>query len=143
MRAFVPFVFALVVLTGFGGCAESNEAQRDILLEVVESFDKMFDTPKSRGEEIYSRYCSVCHGLSGQGDGFNAYNLHPKPRSFIDTTFVARLDSALVVEAITKGGKAIGASAKMPPWGNTLSSHDVDLVASHVIRLSKSSAAEQ
>lgn len=142
MRVLVLIVVVMVALVGSSGCDKSNKAQRDILLEVAESFDEMFDTPKSKGQAIYSQFCSVCHGLSGEGDGFNAYNLNPKPRAFTDSAFVTRLDRALVVETITNGGKAIGISANMPPWGNTLSSYDIDLVASHVIRLSKSSVTE-
>ncbi len=143
MRVLVFTAAVVCVCVIIGGCGESDVEQKDILLEVAASFDEMFDRPKSRGQEIYSRYCSVCHGLTGQGDGFNAYSLNPKPLSFTDSSFVARLDSALVVETIFNGGGAVGLSAKMPPWGNTLSREDIELVASHVIRLSQSSSDSQ
>lgn len=140
MKTFFLIVPIICLYAVTGGCGKSDVEQKDILPEVAASFEEMFDRPKSRGQELYSRYCSVCHGLTGEGDGFNAYNLDPKPRTFTDSAFVARLDSTLIVEAIINGGGAVGFSAKMPPWGNTLTREDIELVASHVIRLSQSSS---
>ncbi len=139
MRVLMLTVAVCCVGVITGGCGRADVEKKDLLMEVVKSFDEMFDTPRTRGEELYTRYCSVCHGLSGEGDGFNAYSLNPKPRNFTDSSFVARLDNALVVETITKGGGAVGLSAKMPPWGNTLSREDIELVAGQVFRLSQAS----
>jgi len=29
---------------------------------------------QQQGKILYTKYCSVCHGEQGKGDGFNAYN---------------------------------------------------------------------
>jgi mono/diheme cytochrome c family protein len=82
------------------------------------------------GRTLYRHYCLNCHGETGKGDGFNAFNLDPKPRSLADSSFQAqRSDSDLVV-AIRSGGAAVGLSTGMPPWGRTLPERQIqDVVA--------------
>lgn len=36
----------------------------------------------SRGQLLYEKNCTVCHGLNGDGQGEAAYLLQPKPRNF-------------------------------------------------------------
>lgn len=82
------------------------------------------------GRTLYRHYCLNCHGETGKGDGFNAFNLDPRPRSLADSSFQAqRSDSDLVV-AIRSGGAAVGLSNGMPPWGRTLPERQIqDVVA--------------
>ena len=56
------------------------------------------------GRTVYRHYCMDCHGESGGGDGFNAYNLDPRPRSFADSTFQAQHSDSDLVAAIRSGG---------------------------------------
>ena len=80
------------------------------------------------GRALYRHYCLNCHGEAGKGDGFNAYNLDPRPRSLADSSFQAqRSDSDLVV-AIRSGGAAVGLSNGMPPWGRTLPERQIQNV---------------
>jgi len=118
------------------GCAPDSPPQRDLVMEVAAAMGEGFDTPASRGGELYSRYCSVCHGATGRGDGFNAFNLNPKPRNFSDSAFVSHLDTALIRETISRGGSAVGLSSLMPPWRNTLTKRDLDDLVIYVIELS-------
>ena len=74
-----------------------------------------------------------------KGDGFNAYNLEPKPRDFTDSTFLIKADSAYVVKAITGGGLAVDLSAMMPPYGRTLSADEIVKLAEYVLSLSRDS----
>ena len=39
----------------------------------------------THGKEIYSKNCTQCHGVSGQGDGPSAGNFDPKPTNFLDS----------------------------------------------------------
>jgi len=34
------------------------------------------------GKEVYRGYCAICHGENGQGNGWRAHMLYPKPRNF-------------------------------------------------------------
>lgn len=136
MKRTIPAIIALLLLMAMN-CSHRNAPPHDIMLEVAASMDDIFDAPTARARDLYSRYCSVCHGQNGKGDGFNAYNLNPKPRSFTDSSFIARIDPDLIQETITKGGAAVGLSSVMPPWGRTLTKKDIELLTDHVIMLSK------
>jgi len=133
-------IFVGALALGFTSCKRPEAPRRDVMMEAIESLAEVVDAPMAHAKQVYDRYCSVCHGLEGKGDGFNAYNLDPKPRNFTDSSFVARVDSGLIVETITKGGGAIGLSPVMPPWGRTLSESDIAAVALYVRRLAQSRA---
>lgn len=74
----------------------------------------------TRGETVYQKQCSVCHGPAGGGDGKAAYLLSPKPRDFIRDKF--RLVSTTNMQAtdedlfttITRGMPG----SAMPSWGH-------------------------
>ena len=84
---------------------------------------------EARGRIVYDHYCAICHGTTGGGDGFNAYNLKGAfgvtPTAFGDSaTFHAlHQDSALAM--IRDGGAAAGRSPAMPPWGKTLTPGEI------------------
>lgn len=78
-----------------------------------------------QGKYIYLKYCAVCHGMEGKGDGFNAYNLDPKPRDFTDSTYMKTLSDARLIETISEGGRGVNKSPLMPSWGATLSKDDI------------------
>lgn len=130
----------MILLTA--GCADEKSPQRNLVLEVAASLGDLYDAESNRADELFGRYCSVCHGLTGKGDGFNAYNLDPKPRDFTDSAFVSQLSPALIIESITGGGKAVGLSGLMPPWGKTLDSADIRLLAQKVINFGSQSKQE-
>jgi mono/diheme cytochrome c family protein len=77
------------------------------------------------GRDVYRHYCQTCHGETGAGDGFNAFNLDPHPRDFSDPAFQKKTD-ADIRDAIRRGGAGVGLSPLMPPWGRTLGDRKVD-----------------
>ena len=82
------------------------------------------------GQGTYRHYCQTCHGESGAGDGFNAFNLDPHPRDLSDPAFQKAKTDADLTDAVRRGGAGVGLSALMPPWGHTLSERQVaDVVA--------------
>ena len=84
------------------------------------------------GREVYRHYCSTCHGAEGMGDGFNAYNLDPRPRSLADSTFQAQHSDSDLVAAIRSGGGAVGLSTGMPPWGRTLRERQIENIVDYL-----------
>jgi mono/diheme cytochrome c family protein len=78
------------------------------------------------GKVTFTHYCQTCHGESGAGDGFNAFNLDPHPRDLSDPEFQKKKTDAELADAIQRGGVGVGLSALMPPWGHTLSARQVD-----------------
>ncbi len=80
------------------------------------------------GRETYRRYCMLCHGEGGAGDGFNAFNLDPHPRDYSSPAFQKKKTDAELADAIRRGGAGVGLSALMPPWGHTLSDPQINQV---------------
>jgi len=78
------------------------------------------------GREAYQHYCQTCHGESGAGDGFNAFNLDPHPRDLSDPDFQKKKSDDDLRDAIRRGGAGVGLSPLMPPWGHTLTDRQVD-----------------
>jgi mono/diheme cytochrome c family protein len=91
------------------------------------------------GRDVYQRYCQVCHGETGGGDGFNAFNLDPHPRDFSDPAFQSRKSDADLADAVKRGGAGVGLTSLMPPWGRTLSGRQIDSVVLYLRTLRKSS----
>ncbi|MBI4475284.1 MAG: c-type cytochrome [Acidobacteria bacterium] len=84
------------------------------------------------GERIYSHYCSVCHGETGEGDGFNAFNLEPRPRNFKDKGWQRAVTDRELRAVVRDGGPAIQKSASMPPWGLVLNDRQVEHVLQYI-----------
>jgi mono/diheme cytochrome c family protein len=81
------------------------------------------------GRALFRYYCATCHGDEGHGDGFNAYNLDPKPRDLADPAFQAKRSDSDLLAVIRSGGAVAGLSTGMPPWGHTLNERQLhDLV---------------
>ncbi len=83
----------------------------------------------ARGRLTFGRYCAVCHGDTGGGDGFNAYNVKAAydvtPAAFSDSAFMATVSDSVALAAIRDGGPAVGRSPAMPAWGRTLSASEI------------------
>jgi mono/diheme cytochrome c family protein len=92
---------------------------------------------EANGFEIYRRYCSVCHGESGAGDGFNAFNLDPKPRSLVDPFARDQMSDEELARSISLGGAGRNKSPRMPSWGKTLNSRQIRYVVSYIRHLQK------
>jgi mono/diheme cytochrome c family protein len=87
---------------------------------------------QSNGQKLFEHYCAVCHGASGEGDGFNAFNLNPKPRNLADRESMPRFSDQQLFAAISQGGLERGKSNLMPPWGNTLNERQVRYLVAYL-----------
>ena len=89
------------------------------------------------GRATFEHYCQTCHGETGAGDGFNAFNLDPHPRDLSDSAFQKKKTDADLADAIGRGGAGVGLSSLMPPWGRTLSREEIDQTILYVRSLQK------
>lgn len=85
-----------------------------------------------QGKRLFEQYCVVCHGQSGEGDGFNAYNLNPRPHSLSDSTYMRELSIETLSEIISFGGKGVNKSVLMPAYRNTLSKTQISNVLAYI-----------
>ncbi|MFQ5766540.1 MAG: c-type cytochrome, partial [Acidobacteriota bacterium] len=78
------------------------------------------------GMALFNHYCLPCHGVTGAGDGFNAFNLDPRPRDLGDPGFQKERSDQDLLAIIRSGGGAAGLSTGMPPWGRTLNQRQME-----------------
>lgn len=98
---------------------------------------------RQRGGALYRRYCAVCHGLEGRGDGPNASFLEDdRPRDLTDSRYIGRLSDERLFRVIADGGQAIQGSRFMPPWGRTLTADQIRDLVAHVRWLASGLAAQ-
>jgi mono/diheme cytochrome c family protein len=84
------------------------------------------------GKEVYQMYCVGCHGLTGAGDGFNAFNLDPRPRDLSDPALQKSKSNVDLAEAIRRGGAGVGLTSLMPPWGHTIDERHINAVVLYI-----------
>lgn len=85
-----------------------------------------------RGRILYEYYCAVCHGKQGNSDGFNAYNLKTPPTRHTDPILMGTMSDTQIRRMIKEGGKAMGRSPQMPPWGLVLNDREITEVAAYI-----------
>jgi mono/diheme cytochrome c family protein len=89
------------------------------------------------GQTLYEYYCYLCHGKTGNADGFNSYTLTTPPAKFADATFMAKISDKQIKTVIKEGGPALGLSPQMPIWGGVLKDKQVDDVLAFIRTLAK------
>lgn len=85
-----------------------------------------------QGKYLYLKYCAICHGAQGGADGFNTYNLDPKPHSLTDSAYVAALSDGALAQVIRLGGRGVNKSVLMPPYGWTVNEDQILYLVSYV-----------
>lgn len=85
-----------------------------------------------QGSVLYSKYCAVCHGKEGKGDGFNAFNLDPRPRDFSDSSYMAALSDDQILQTIRGGGRSVNKSPLMPSYGWTIDAGQIRYIAAYL-----------
>jgi mono/diheme cytochrome c family protein len=126
-NTFVLMLFAITLFLGSYGMTEEAQnipPQKPLLVTELPEFNI------SKGEILYSRYCSFCHGESGAGDGLNAFSIPIKPRNFHDQNVMAQKSDTELEKVILLGGTSQRLSQYMPAFGKTLS----NLETKHLIR---------
>lgn len=68
----------------------------------------------AQAAELFAQTCSMCHGMSGKGDGQMAQSLTPKPRDYTDPAWQASVTDEQIKTIIMEGGQAVGKSPTMP-----------------------------
>lgn len=91
----------------------------------------------AKGKEIYAANCSSCHGDTGKGDGPAGAALDPKPRDLSDKAGMAKVTDQQMTDVIKKGGPAVGKSALMAPFGDSLKDDEIADVVAFIRSLAK------
>lgn len=103
---------------------------RDVFLEALDKTKRGLSDIELKGEEYYKHYCSICHGEEGRGDGFNAYNLNPRPKSFAE--IIPSMDDQYLYKVISEGTASVGKSALCPPRGLYLERDVIEAIVAYL-----------
>jgi mono/diheme cytochrome c family protein len=99
-----------------------------------------FKEPIGKGKIYYLRYCSPCHGISGDGKGFAARGLVSKPAVLNDPLLMSKLteeDILIHVKGVKKKE-----DRNMPIFGKAITNDMVKDIASYVKTLSTTPASQ-
>lgn len=146
---FTIIVFTVVIVTAlFSACSKNSPADQALHPDttkapdssaqaVAQPSDLNLSYEQRQGKYLYARYCMVCHGEEGKGDGFNSFNLEPKPRNFTDAQYMNSLTDDRIVQTITGGGRSVNRSVLMPSWGGRLQKQEIRCIVEYVRLFSK------
>jgi len=129
--ALAPWLF--VRIGARAGAAEERSAP-------LAKQEAVLNYEQSNGKKLFEHYCAVCHGASGEGDGFNAFNLSPKPRNLADRAAMTSFSDQQLADAISRGGWERGKSNLMPPWGHTLNERQIRYLVAYLRTLRSTEA---
>ncbi len=87
------------------------------------------------GRVTYQHYCTPCHGVKGDGNGFNAPHLLVKPANHTDAKFMSERNDTKLFDTINLGGVEVSKSTLMPPWGMALGDERVKSIILHLREL--------
>jgi putative heme-binding domain-containing protein len=88
-----------------------------------------------QGRTLFQHYCVACHGVSGDGDGYNAEELDKEPAELSDKKFVAKKNDSQIYRVIKFGGQGVKKSHLMPVFGHTLSEEEIWSLVAYVRHL--------
>jgi putative heme-binding domain-containing protein len=86
----------------------------------------------SQGRPLFLHYCAACHGVSGDGDGYNAEQLEKEPAELSDLGFISRKKDSQIYRVIKFGGQGVKKSQLMPVFGHTLSEKEIWSLVAYV-----------
>ena len=114
----------LLITAVVSGCARGSDSSTTepgdpVLAALTEAQRELgLDRRGFAGLRLFEQRCVICHGSQGKGDGFNAYNLDPRPAPLEET--VAQATDTYLRKVILYGSASVGLSAQCPPRGSTL-----------------------
>jgi len=123
LASIVFFGLALVVIDTESWAVEQDvaeEKQPAAQQQLPPDPDKDREASLAWGTELYGHYCTPCHGIRGDGNGFNAHKLIVKPANHTDAKFMSERNDQKLFDTINLGGVEVAKSTLMPPWGAAL-----------------------
>jgi mono/diheme cytochrome c family protein len=89
------------------------------------------------GRQLNDQYCERCHNPESTVERVSNYdNLDVKPHPFTEGDTLNKIGDTDLTAIISHGGPALGKSALMPAWGNTLSKSEVQALISYIRAIS-------
>ena len=91
------------------------------------------DAQAFRGSLVFFNYCVTCHGPNADGNGRAAKLYDPRPANLR----ASQKNLAYMRLIVRGGGKSMGRSEFMPPWGEELTDEQIDDVTLYLQSLNE------
>ena len=92
------------------------------------------ESPAS-GTGLYGRRCAACHGVGGDGQGFNRAFLPVAPTAHADPAVMSLRPDDTLYDGIASGGWVLDRSPRMPAFGGALSPERIRSLVAHIREL--------
>lgn len=133
-------LFPIAVLTGCNKqstlSSEEHQPERAGFI-LPQKHTTSLTREEQRGQVLYEYYCVLCHGQTGEADGFNSFSLNTQPARHADATVMATLSDTQIQLIIRDGGPALERSPEMPPWGGVLTNKEISDLTDYIRTLAK------
>lgn len=122
---------AIAVWALLAACSAQAETQASSLNAGTQANEKhpsrdTIEASIERGSVAFQHYCSLCHGVTAEGNGRAAKLYTPRPTNLRKTD----KNATYIDLIIRRGGAAIGRATFMPPWNDELTDEQIrDLVS--------------
>ena len=126
-------LFSMLLLMG---CAEEHLPEQSGFV-LPQKHMTSLTREEQHGKVLYEYYCVLCHGKTGEGDGFNSFNLSTPPARHADATFMGTLSDTQIQLVIREGGSVLGRSPQMPPWGRVLTDQEISNMTAFIRTLAQ------
>jgi mono/diheme cytochrome c family protein len=135
LRGLIVFLIALAIAI-LSSCRQKPGAPSNPVLNAYDveqnANDPQHPIPLSyqeaQGKRVFYDKCVWCHANESPAGPSNRSNLNPAPPLFTDGETFNALTDEFMQNTITLGGSAMGKSAMMPPWGQTLTREEIRAV---------------
>jgi mono/diheme cytochrome c family protein len=87
---------------------------------------------QAQGKRVFYNTCVWCHADVTPAGPSNRSNLSPTPPLINDGATLNQIGDEYIQNIVTLGGSAMGKSAMMPPWGQTLSQDEIQAVIAYI-----------
>ncbi len=142
------------IITGSGTQTITGRDRHNILNDAMPEWNNIFDKDQvtsliaylrflgrgkhklmgdpDHGLELYQQYCSVCHGVEGDGDGMMTQLIGITPMDHTNPNETNSLTNDEIIQSILEGKGRF-----MPAWEGILKQDDVEAIVSYIRLLSQ------
>ena len=126
----LPVLASALLLTALPGQAQISNAYAQVVAATAKPLMARDgpDATTFRGSLVFFNYCVTCHGPNADGNGRAARLYDPRPANLR----ASEKNAAYMTLIIRNGGKAMGRSEFMPPWGEELTEEQISDVTSYL-----------
>jgi mono/diheme cytochrome c family protein len=121
---------AVLVLATLPAAAQVSSAYGQVIAQTARPLmaRDSHDAQVFRGSLVFFNYCVTCHGPNADGNGRAARLYNPRPANLR----ASDKNAAYMKLMVRGGGKSMGRSEFMPPWGEELTEEQIQDVVSYV-----------